>query len=278
MWGRLAHALAYLRRGLAVVPLRPRDKVPLVPWRRFQRERPSPLRVRRWLARWPEANLGVVTGAVSGLVVLDVDPRHGGDEALAALEAEFGPLPETVEVETGGGGRHLWFRHPGLAVPTRVGLRPGLDLRGEGALVVVPPSLHPNGRPYVFEVDHDLTDREPAPLPAWLFRLATGAGARTGRPMAHWRRLVVEGVDEGTRNTTLASLAGHLLRRGVDPAVVEELLQCWNRVRCRPPLPATEVRRVVVSILRTHRRRSGRTGREGPPAASGPHTMPRAAL
>ncbi len=160
-------------------------------------------------------------------------------------------------MEAGGGGRHFWFRHPGGYVPSRVGLRPGLDLRGDGGLVVAPPSLHPSGRRYVFEADHHLAERAPAPLPGWLLALDETPAPRRGHPREYWRRLVAEGVREGERNVTIASLAGHLLWHGVDPAVIEELLQCWNLVRCRPPLDPAEVSRTVRSILRTHLRRRG---------------------
>ena len=142
-------------------------------------------------------------------------------------------------------------------MPSRVGLRPGLDLRGDGGLVVAPPSLHPSGRRYVFEADHHLAERAPAPLPGWLLALDETPAPRRGHPREYWRRLVAEGVREGERNVTIASLAGHLLWHGVDPAVIEELLQCWNLVRCRPPLDPAEVSRTVRSILRTHLRRRG---------------------
>ena len=75
---------------------------------------------------------------------------------------------------------------------------------------------------------------------------------KRGHSAAYWRALVEEGVTEGVRNTTIASLAGRLLWHGVDPAVVCELLLCWNRVRCRPPLDDAEVARTVASIARTH--------------------------
>lgn len=74
---------------------------------------------------------------------------------------------------------------------------------------------------------------------------------------ARWRRLVREGVVEGERNNTLASLTGHLLWHGVDPEVALELLLAWNRARCRPPLPDDEVARVVASIARLHERQAG---------------------
>ena len=67
----------------------------------------------RWWSRWTDANLAVITGARSGIFVVDVDPRHGGDETLAELEEQHSPLPNTVETITGGGGRHILFAHPG---------------------------------------------------------------------------------------------------------------------------------------------------------------------
>ena len=90
--------------------------------------------------RWPTANVGIATGARSGLVVLDVDPRHGGDEQLAAFEAEHGKLPETAAVVTGGGGAHYYFNHPGGDIRSRK-LSPGLELKADGTFVVAPPSL-----------------------------------------------------------------------------------------------------------------------------------------
>jgi hypothetical protein len=73
--------------------------------------------------------------------------------------------------------------------------------------------------------------------------------------LTYWRKLVADGVTEGERNNTIASLTGHLLWHGVDPDVVLELLLCWNRVRCRPPLPDDEVIRTVDSIARLHQQR-----------------------
>ena len=91
-----------------------------------------------------------------------------------------------------------------------------------------------------------------AAIPAWVLGLTHPEGR--GHPFAYWRNLVREGVNKGARNNTLASLAGHMLWHGLDPQAVLELLLCWNRVRCRPPLPDDEVVRVVESITRLHRR------------------------
>lgn len=255
-----AAAHAYAARGWSVIPMQPHGKRPLVAWLEFQQRPAGADEIGAWFRRWPEANVAIVTGHVSGIVVVDVDLRHGGFESLAALEREHGPLPDTVVAVTGGGGRHLYFAHPRASLRNRVGVRPGIDLRAEGGCVVAPPSIHPSGRRYVWEPGHDPDARPLAQVPAWLLELLRPP-ERRGHALDHWRQLLAEGVDEGERNATLASLTGHLLWHGVDPAVSLELLLGWNRLRCRPPLPDEEVARVVQSIARLHEREQARGDR-----------------
>jgi hypothetical protein len=245
-------ALAYLRRGWSVVAIEPRGKRPLVRWEGFQHRLPRASDVSAWFRRRPDANIGIVTGRISGLAVIDVDPRHAGDETLAALEGEYAPLPSSVEVRTGGGGRHLYFTSP-ESLRSRVAIGPGIDLRAEGGLVVAPPSIHSSGGLYRWEALHHPDTTPIAPLPSWLGRLVRGSGG--GHPPTWWRQRVQQPVLEGTRNATLASLTGHLLCHGIDPEVALELLLCWNHARCRPPLPEEEVMGTVESITRTHLRR-----------------------
>ena len=122
---RLSAALQYLVRGWSVVPAGERQKRPIIRWQRYQEALPTEQDVRGWFTRWPMANLSVVTGAVSGIVVLDVDPHHGGEESLNVLEACHGALPKTVEAVTGSGGRHLYFAHPGFRCAQSRGFRAG---------------------------------------------------------------------------------------------------------------------------------------------------------
>lgn len=246
-------AHAYAARGWSVIPVEPRGKRPIVAWLEFQRRQAEPDEIDAWFRRWPDANVAIVTGHVSGLVVVDVDAGHGGFESLEQLEREPGRLPASVVAVTGGGGRHLYFAHPRESLRNRVGVRPGIDLRAEGGCVVAPPSVHPSGRRYVWEAGHGPDEHRLAKLPSWFLDLLRQP-ARRGHSLEHWRQLLAEGVDEGERNATLASLTGHLLWRGVDPSVSLELLLGWNRLRCRPPLPDEEVARVVQSIARLHER------------------------
>ncbi len=175
-------------------------------------ERARPTDIELWWDRWPEANVGVVTGWASALVVVDVDPRNGGDATLAALEASDGALPATVTCLTGGGGRHLYFAHPTNLVPSRP-LGAGLDLKAEGGVVVAPPSQHACGARYRWQPGHGPGEHELAALPDWLERLSVSliesraAGppvpvARTAQEQAtfaeFWSSLGVEvGVEAG---------------------------------------------------------------------------------
>ena len=102
---RLDAALEYLAFGWAVIPAAERSKRPIVKWRGLQETAPTEENVRTWFDRWPNANLSVVTGAISGIVVLDVDIEHDGAKSLSALENRHGLLPKTVESITGSGGR-----------------------------------------------------------------------------------------------------------------------------------------------------------------------------
>lgn len=243
-------AKRYVALGWSTLPLRPRDKRPLIPWAHLQNKRPSEDDIAEWFRRWPDANIGIVTGEVSNLIVLDVDPKHGGDVALERLERRYRPLPITVEAITGGGGRHLYFTHPGLLTRNRAGLAQGIDLRGDGGYIVAPPSIHPSGGSYEWVPGHRPDEIALAPFPRWL--IAPIHGARIGRSVSDWRLLVREGVAEGQRNSTIASLTGHLLWHNVDPCVALELMLAWNRMRCRPPLDDAEVADVVASITKLH--------------------------
>jgi hypothetical protein len=128
----------------------------------------DPDQIRAWWSRTPDANIGIPTGAVSGLVVIDVDNGQEGDLSLAKLEADHGPMPTTLVVVTPGDredgkapGRHIYVRHPGGKVKNSAGkLGPGLDVRGDGGYVVAPPSRRRGGH-YLAEVDAPVQELRP---------------------------------------------------------------------------------------------------------------------
>jgi hypothetical protein len=220
----------------------------------------DPTIITDWWRRWPEANLAVATGPVAGLVVLDVD-AGAGDESIARLEAVHGELPPTWAVETGGGGLHLWYHHTGTPVPSRVGkLGPGLDVRGVGGYVVVPPSLHRSGTRYQWGAAWHPAKLALAPLPAWLRMLMTadrnglmippevvplgvgvGGNHHTDTPPS---------ILEGARNASLTTLAGVMRRRGCGEEAIRAALLAENAARCVPPLAPIEVERIARSVAR----------------------------
>ena len=129
--------------------------------------------VEAWWRTWPEANVGVVTGVVSGVAVLDIDPRSGGDGSFRTLVDRHGMVPISPEVHTGGGGIHVWL---GVEVELpSVTLAPGVELKAEGGMVVVPPSRHASGGTYRWRPGGEPDVLSLASLPPWLADLA-GAG------------------------------------------------------------------------------------------------------
>jgi len=209
----------------------------------------DPRKVGRWFQNAPW-NIGIVTGAVCGIVALDIDPRHAGDESLAALEKANGWLPATWRFITGGGGEHIIFRHPGGFVPNsaqKVGR--GIDVRGDGGYIVAPPSSHMCGRDYAISVDHHPEDVLLTDAPPWLINLARGErGFRV--PTEEWRRRIRSAIPEGQRNDTLARISGHLLAHGIDPHVCLDIIVSLNATHCTPSLPEQEILNIVASIAR----------------------------
>jgi hypothetical protein len=203
----------------------------------------------------PQANLGVTTDR---LVVIDIDPRHGGDESFAALEREH-EIPPTWRVLTGGGGEHIIFACPdGVAIANVVAaqmdsppLGPGIDVRARGGYIVAPPSRHISGRPYAWEVDHHPQDVPLAPAPDWLItRLKARTTDNTSiEPIAsdEWAKLTREPVTD-YHDMAAARIAGHLFRHNCDYALVLGMLHAWNTAWCKPPLGYHELNRIVGRI------------------------------
>ncbi len=188
----------------------------------------------QWWHRWPEANVGIRTGQESGLIILDVDARHGGEESLMTLEATYDRLPHTLHAHSGGGGRHLYFHYPGQRIPNsaQVGGYPGLDLRGDGGYIVAPPSLHQSGQHYAWQEETCPL----AALPEWMWALLTRRQEppRTF-PLMHrppptehttqfWLRLALERARPGNRNVTGYWLACRLRDAGVSLTEAETIM------------------------------------------------------
>lgn len=202
-----------------------------------------------WWTMQPDANVGIATGRESGLVVLDIDPRNRGDDSLHDMIMKYGRLPDTLEVLTGGGGRHLYFKYPVGVQYIKSGndfFGAGLDIKADGGYVVAPPSKHVSGNPYVWEASSDPMTDEPAELPDWLLNLLT-----VSRPQTSSNGHKPNGaIPQGQRNTTLTSEAGKMRRAGLDEQAILAALRVINQQQCKPPLDDAEVQRVAASVCR----------------------------
>lgn len=182
----------------------------------------DPRIVTGWWRRWPSANPAIRTGSApegAGVVVLDLDPDSGGEASLQELLDAHRPLPSTLEVHTGGGGRHVYFAHPGVPIPNSAGrLGPGIDVRGDGGYVLVPPSQHISGRQYQWA-----NDRELHPVPTWLLDLVDPARRRpsatspapvdpNGGPNTGWATAALTGETQNVRRAT-EGCRNHTLNR-----------------------------------------------------------------
>jgi hypothetical protein len=233
-------AVNYAGRGMAVFPLRPKTKEPhgaLAPHGHLDATTDVE-RVRAWWGRCPNANIGMP--CAPKLLVLDEDPRHGGDQALESL---FMQAPrygfETLTSLTGGGGRHFLFQHPLFDVPVD-NIAAGLDIKSKG-YITLPPSIHPSGRPYAWE-DPSAPITE---VPDWLLQIiAQKIQRRESSPKA---ASDTGTITEGQRNDTLFRIACSLRGKGLSEAAIRAALIEENRARCSPALPDDEVRRIAAS-------------------------------
>jgi hypothetical protein len=177
-------AQTYVERGWAVIPIRADAKLPIeLDWP--NKGRRTAAEVAAAWTLYPDANVGILTGVVSGLWVLDIDPGNGGMVALSGLVAAYGRLPETYVVRTPSGGLHYYFLLPADFEPRnaqhgrRAGRLPvGIDVRGRGGQVVAPPSTRVDGR-YVLEQDFPLS-----PAPEWLLDMLRPVEQPAAPPVA----------------------------------------------------------------------------------------------
>jgi hypothetical protein len=203
----------------------------------------DPEKIRKWFTgKLRGSNVGIATGATSGIFVLDVDLKSGGEESLASLIDKHGRLPNTLQAVTGSGGHHYYFTHPGVTVKNGVAIRPGIDIRGDGGLVVAAPSMHMSGRQYDWD-GMDSFDASIMPAPDWLFSLMTEQ--RRAEPAKVTP--ISNVVPDGQRNDTLFRLACSLRGKGLGRAAILAALKEENRERCSPPLNDQELQTITAS-------------------------------
>jgi hypothetical protein len=248
-------AIEYLDLGFSVLPIRPGEtkKPYLTSWKEYQTRQPTEQEVYDWWAKWPDANVAIITGSVSGIFVIDGDGEIG-----ARWITEH--MPKTsVYAQTGrASGCHCFYRLPkGVLVPCKVGWRPKVDVRGEGGYVVAAPSIHHTGRQYrlIFreglrgwEELHEFNPYAGSP--------EAGPGKRTGNLNLDLKSTklpeqIFEPARQGERNQQLASITGKILKAGMTDEQAWDYVVAWN-AKNKPPLSEKETAATFRSILKKH--------------------------
>src|SRR5579863_8197604 len=197
--------------------------------------------VSRWWSENPSANIGIVTGAASGILVIDLDGDTGRDSFYDLLKEHNSVALDTLGVRTGGGGYHLYFGYPQNRVRNSASkLATRVDVRGDGGYVVAPPSMHATGSRYEW-LDAEVPI---VSLPEWMLGLLVKPTPLTSANISG------NVIPEGERNAALASLAGVMRRRGMSHEAISAALLEENTVRCKPPLDESEVCTIAASISR----------------------------
>jgi hypothetical protein len=239
----LSAALKLADRGLQVFPCRPRTKLPATKHGVLDATT-NPSAVEKWWRQAPLCNIGVATGTISKIMVVDVDSIDAEAE-LKKLEDVNGALPATVEAITAR-GRHLYFKCPDREIRNSAGkIAPGIDIRANGGYALVPPSMHPSGKRYAWSVD---SANSFAAAPEWLIDMITAPIADEPAKPPPWAELIRDGAPKGCRNDSMTRIVGHLLQRHVDPLIALEIALAINDARWRPPLPRGEIVQVVDNI------------------------------
>lgn len=266
----LKQAFYYFDKGFSVIPLYSSidgkctcknkkcvtpGKHPRVRWQDFTEERPTKDMLESWFTTWPDSNIGIITGEISGIAVIDVD----GEKGVQSLKKNniYEKLPKTPIVKTGGAGFHCYLKNfPGLR--TYAGILDKVDIRAEGGMVVAPPSIHLSGNQYEWIKGQTLDDLEIADFDFNLIiKASSGLDKKSDQIiiLEDEYTTLLEGVKKGNRNQTLIKLTGHYLARRLPVSEIIAMLKNWN-LKNKPPLEDLEIEKVIKSIYRKRQHES----------------------
>lgn len=241
-------ALKYAQMGFSVIPVG-KDKKPLTNWKCWQSKKADEQKIKSWFAKTPGANVGIVTGEISGIAVVDVEAGGNIDD-----------LPKTIFSRTGGGGWHFFYKYdPQRPVKNSTRIRHLTDIRGEGGYVVAPPSEHQSGNLYVW--DAPLSKESLSDFPYWILDKVSSieCSSSSQSSSVHEVSQINEAVLEGSRNDAATKFAGKIIH-GLSPSLWETVgwsgFKQWNLNVCKPPLKEQELRTIWKSITKLHQQKA----------------------
>ncbi len=261
----LEWALKYAEMGLSVIPVS-QDKKPIIPWEPYQKKKASKKEIEDWFTKYPNANIGIVTGKVSGIAVIDIDDPDLKNKELDAIEM----LASPPIVTTPRGGKHQWFAYPNTEVRNRTALFNKVDFRGEGGYVVAPPSSNGNKKQYVWKTDIFNTDLPMLPNniinilkapPSINYQNRTNTQQGQGVNPCKQPVSTLTNADScfqlltsGRRDEDLFHIANTLVKGGAKNHEIIQIIEILAN-NCTPPFPIKEAHEKIKSALnRTERK------------------------
>ncbi len=242
-------ALRYCDEGRSVIPIKPRDKIPFIKWEPYQSKRAEPDQIKEWWQKWPNANVALITGRLSGIDAIDADSSKGYSALIKLLPTNF-LTPESQTPK----GRHLFVEHTdGLGNATR--FIEDCDYRGEGGYIIVPPSLGANGEQYSWLPGKSIFEIAPTPLPEVLYMLLTNVLRGDNNNYSDNKRQQTTTPDnicfeKGHRDNTLFHLANCLIKGGMLTHDIQQLLTLIALKLCNPSFPEKEIPVKIESALK----------------------------
>jgi len=241
----LQAAIEYCENGFSVIPVQ-KNKKPYIKWERYQGERATQEQLEQWWGQWPEANVGIVTGKISGIMVLDADSKQGQKE----LNKLFPDSLETPTAKSPGGWHNYFAYQEGLSNTARV--LPDCDIRTDGGYIIAPPSRNAKGN-YAWVEGLSIFDVAPAALPKPVYnkikafnRGATNSDHNNPQQSATIRNISFE---EGLRDESLFHIGNCLIKGGMDS---DNALKCLHFIgsNCNPPFPEKEIQAKIQSVFK----------------------------
>jgi len=245
----LKAALDYAGRGFSVIPIKP-DKKPYIPWTEYQTRPPAPEMIRQWWGECPGAMIGIVTGEISGVFVIDCDSEEAYQKIQDLLPDDF----ITCIAKTPR-GYHLYFVYPaGEHIGNAAGILPGVDVRGQGGYIIAPPSVNGTGKAYAWLDGLGIDEIEPAPCPDALYNKKSFNIYRACKENVRPEKNSLQFLTQGTRDNDLFHVGNCLIKGGCKEETARQVLDILAR-NCTPPFPENEAQAKIDSVLTRCERR-----------------------